>query len=492
MKKYIIKHILLILIITGCSKDDNSSNTINDSPKLELTLINSNSYSANFKFDFSYELENVRLIWSDLIEVSLRNKIGELEVNQNISYLSVNNLKESKTYYFKLVGTQNGQNLYSDEITVATSEIEILFNAQIASSITTSYIEEVVKLDDGYLIVSGYGEIFINKLDNNFNLLWSTEIDERDTNFFKSIIDLENGDFIVFCSGNIGYDRKSFAVKIDNSGNKLWTKYYNYANNSDYWFNEILRFKNNGSEIKLLTAVDTTSYNDRLDTFYHQYTINTNGDVIKQESLPYEFNTFLNIKYDSEGNFYNYGTIDLTPDNFVTSFDGVLEKYDVNNNLIWHKHYNDELFGDARLDEMLLFKNNIINIGVQVDQYGAGTNKNEYRLVQFRDNQGNLLWEFTETSDAFLYQGKDISNDFDNNLLVLFFDIFYPNSPLFNIATLMKFDLEGNLIWKYEDGESFNTDRFTPSKIFTNTKGEYLIFGVKDANKLWLKKIKIE
>ena len=493
MKKIIILLTFLILSFS-CSNDEK----INDNPEaeieLDLTLISINSFSSSFEYSYSSQLESVKLIWNDIDEVDLINKIGEVEITQNNSNKTINNLEQSQNYFFKLVGKINEQEYYSDLITLTTSEIETLFDGQIASSIVTNSIEEILKNDDGYLIVTSSGTISVHKLDNNFNLLWSTEISVRNTNNFKSIIDLENGEYILFGSGNTNtglgtYNTKSFAVKINNSGNKLWTKFFHYGDNTDwsFWWNDILKFKKKGNNIKLLTTVDTTYYNDRLDTFYHEYTLDYDGEITSQKTLPYAFNSFINIEYDNEGNIYNYGTsvfdINFNPGTIL--FNGILEKYNQDNQLIWSQHYNDELFGDDSLDRLLINQNYIVNIGKE------SNSQEEFRLIHFRNNQGNLLWKFTETRDNFLYQGKDVYSDFDNNILVLYLDIFYPSSPVYFIATLMKFDQTGNLLWRYQDGEDFNQERFTPNKVFYDN-GEYLIFGVKDANSLWLKKIKVE
>jgi len=41
------------------------------------------------------------------------------------------------------------------------------------------------------------------------------------------------------------------------------------------------------------------------------------------------------------------------------------------------------------------------------------------------------------------------------------------------------------------DGESENQDHFTPFNIFVKND-EYLVFGLKDNSKLWLKKFKLK
>ena len=69
---------------------------------------------------------------------------------------------------FSCSNENNISNNPETEIEPEPVSIETLFDGQIASSISTSYIEEILKKDDGYLIVTGYGDITVHKLDNNF------------------------------------------------------------------------------------------------------------------------------------------------------------------------------------------------------------------------------------------------------------------------------------------------------------------------------------
>lgn len=481
MKKIIIV-ITLLILSHSCSKDDK----VNDNPEddvlieLDLTLVSKNSYSSSFDYSYTSELENVKLLWFTNDAVDLNNYLGKVDLTINNSSKTIYNLESYKSYYFKLVGEINGEAYYSDLVSLRTSAVQSFYNGEIASSITTSYIEEIIKKDDGYLVVTGYGDITVHKLDNDFNLLWSTEIVERDTNFFKSIIDLENGEYILFGSGNTNttnatHNTKSFAVKIDESGNKLWTKYYHYADNTDwtFWWNDIVKFKNKGTDIKLLTSVDTTYNGDGFDKFFHEYTLDYNGDIISQKTLPYTYDQFLNIAYDNDGNIYNYGTtvLDLSSNNLIMN--GVLEKYNENNELIWSEHYNDEIYGDDSLDRIFVNENYIVSIGTENHPLG------EYRLVHFRNNEGNLLWEYKET-DGCIYQGYDIISSFDDNFVVTFLDLCVSRR-----ATLINFDTEGNVIWTYK-----HNGGYVPHKVFYDN-GEYQIFGIKDA-KLWLKRIRID
>ncbi|MFD1015041.1 hypothetical protein [Winogradskyella rapida] len=479
MKKFIIIFTLLILS-QSCSKDDQVNTTPDEEivVELNLSLRSINSYSSSLQYSYNSQLENVKLIYDYDSDVDTNNYLEKIDISTNNASTTINNLKPNRDYVFKLVAEIDGEAYYSDAVSTRTSEIPTLFNGEIASSITTSSIEEVLKTDDGYIIVTGYGELFVHKIDNDFNLVWSKEIVERDTNNFKSIIDLENGEYIIFGSGpgitNVGtYNTKSFAIKIDNSGNTLWTKYYHYADNTDisFWWNDIVRFKRNGSDLKLLTTVDTT-YSDATNKFYHEYTLDFNGDIISQQTLPDSNDQFLNIVYDDEGNIYNYGSPYFNSN--YNSTIGLIEKYNQNHELIWSEHYNTEINGDDTLNQVLVDQNYVVTIGKESDSY------DKYRLVQFRNNQGDLLWEFKEPGNCD-YEGYDIISESDDNFIVLFLD----RCSLSNKATLINFDTEGNIIWRY-----LHNGGYTPHKILHNN-GEYHIFGVKEF-KLWVKNIIID
>lgn len=145
---------ILLIIILGCSKEESESSDNNSNLTLNLSSVFSNSYSANLGYDYSSNAENVKLIWNITNEVDLNNKIGEKNITTNNSDITINNLEQNQTYFFRLTGNSNNETYYSEIVTINTSEIEITFNNQILSSIITNGggLKKIIKRNDGYLL----------------------------------------------------------------------------------------------------------------------------------------------------------------------------------------------------------------------------------------------------------------------------------------------------------------------------------------------------
>ncbi len=487
---------LLIAIIFGCTSDDKLENSNNGTPTLNLSLIKTNSYSGNFKYDFSIGLQNVKLIWNKTEIVDSNNKIGEINVANGNKEITINNLEQNSTYFFRLVGEFNNELLYSEIVTVTTLEIEILFNNQLFQKTGNSWtgdIEKVIKTIDGYIVVAVEGQSYssntilrVIKIDKQFNLLWNFVIDEDTdgSDELAGMFELTDGNFIGIGRNSI---YKSYGFKFNNLGNILWIK--NYSALSGNVFDQAIDFENFSDELRFPIYSDSTQYDNR-DGYNREILLNNDGEIISNDTIGNVFDKPISrVKYDIYGNKFSYGNYYLTPTQIITN-SGVIDKYDINNDFIWHIHYNDDVHGEDRIDELLVEENNLINIGTEVHQYGLGSNNDDYRLIHFRDNQGNKLWEFLETRENFLYQGKNIIKDSDGNYLSLFFDIYYPDSHVYNLATVVKTDNKGNIIWKFSDGQDFNTDQFQPYKIITDNN-TYLIFGTKEGV-IWLKQFKTE
>lgn len=494
MKKRLLY--LLLFVILGCSNDDKIEDNNNTAPTLTLNLIKANSYSSNFKYAFSIGFKNIKLIWAKTENVDLNNKIDESSLNTENGEIIINNLLQNSTYYFRLVGEFDDELFYSEIISVNTSKIEILFNKQLFLNTENSWtgdIEKVIKMIDGYIIVVVEGQSYSNntivrviKIDKQFNFQWSFVIDEdtEGSDELAGMFELEDGNFIGIGRNSI---YKSYGFKFSNSGTILWIKDYSIASGNVY--DSPIDFESYSTELKVPIFSDSTQYDNR-DGYHREISLNNDGEIISNDTIGNIFDIPLSrVKYDNYGNKFNYGNYYLTPNEAITN-SGVLEKYDINNNLIWHKHYNDDIYGADRLDELLFDENNIINIGTQVDQWGYGTNKDDYRLIHFRDGQGNKLWEFIEMRQNFLYHGNDIIKDSDGNYLYLFTDTYWVDKYIFNLATVLKSDIEGNILWTFHDGGDYNTDLFIPYKIISDNN-TYLIFGTNDGV-IWLKQFKLE
>lgn len=497
MKKIIL---LLLLILISCSKPDEDNEVLNDNPSLILEQTNSNSYSVNFNLSFS-KVENLKLIWNDTNEVNINNKIGEKVIDISNNTIVINNLESNKEYYFRLYSEKNNKDYYSDIISTSTKKVNITFDSAVANSnLGNLYVSTIKQVSDGFIVgakllipYSDDSSIEIIKLDNNLNLVWQFNINQSPySDELGEIHDLQNGDFIItakkFNYTNVGtYNHQMYGLKFSSTGNIKWIKFYNYQNiqDIDHWYNGPIQYQAKPGQLKILASVDTTYYKDG-DSFKREFEIDSEGNIIADKTFGSAYEPhFQNISYDDSGNKFNYGGIDIYPNDILVTYDGLLEKYDKNNNLIWSKSYG-KYGGDDYFDRIVFVENKIACIGKNGHENGFD---GESKWVIQNDSEANIVWDYMSTRPNFIYQGKDVNYDNQDNLIALFFDIYYPNSHVYNYASVIKFDNKGNVIWEFRDGEDYNNDNFMPSNIY-KINDEYIIIGEKNGS-IWGKKFRM-
>lgn len=496
-------YLLFIFILLGCSKDELSSIDETDNTKLSLTISNTNSYSVSFKYSYGTNLENVKLVWNNTDLVDLNNKIGESNIILNNSSSVINNLEQNQIYFFRLIGESNNKKYYSDIVSTTTSEIEITFDNKLfqnETDIITHAIVKVIKTMNGYIIATNAGQFYSDNttirvimVDNQFNLLWNFKIDESPySDELAGILELDDGSFIGIARKYESYsilnendpDHQVYGFKFTSNGELLWIKSLNASNSIS---NYTIPFENNSNTSKVIFSADTTNNNNPFDFFYREIEMNNDGQIIVEKIINnVSPGKFWNIKYDENGNKFNYGNIDIQPDDILSTWDAMLEKYDINNKLIWANSYG--YYGpDDSADNILIDNESIIIIGKKGHQNRFD---GESRWLIQTDSNGTVKWDIQKTREYFIYQGKDIIKDSDGNYLSLFFDIYYPNAPVYDLATVIKTNSEGNVLWEFSDGLDFNTDKFQPYKIIQDDNS-YLIFGNKEG-KIWLKQFKMK
>jgi hypothetical protein len=502
IKKTKVKKIILLslLILISCSKADEDNEVLNDNPSLILEQTNSNSYSATFSLSFS-NVENLKLIWNDTKEISMANKIEEKVIDISNNTIVINNLESNKEYYFRLYSQKNNKDYYSDIISISTKKVNITFdNALVSNKLGYLYVSKIKQISDGFIVGANllipYGDdssIEIIKLDNNLNLVWQFNINQSpDSDELGEIHDLQNGDFILtakkFNYTNVGtYNHQLYGLKFSSTGSIKWIKFYNYQNiqDIDHWYNSPFNYQAKSGQLKILASVDTTYYKGG-DGFNREFEIDPEGNIIADKTFGSAYDPpFMNISYDNFGNKFNYGGMDMYPNDALSSYDGLLQKYDKNNNLIWSKSYG-KYGADDYFDRIVLNENNIACIGKNGHENGFD---GESKWVIQNDSEGNIVWDYMSTRKNFIYQGKDVVYDNQNNLIAMFLDIYYTDHHVYDYASVIKFDNKGNVIWEFRDGEDYNKDNFIPSNIY-KINDEYVIIGEKDGS-IWGKKFRM-
>jgi len=378
--------------------------------------------------------------------------------------------------------------------------IEVTFDGQIINSISPFNVLKVIKSNNEFVIFTKEiltGSSFnvairVSKVDSDFNLIWTFVVDRTtEGEQLAGVFELNNDEFIAIF-GKAGYssqglhDNEVFGLKFNILGSILWEKNYS-MNNLDYntHLDNIIYFNNSSNELKVMFKSDSTYYNAD-DFYYREVKINSDGDILENNKINNSTHgLFFDIIYDEFGNKYNIGgkrVVDFFQGNSAfTSVDASLTKFDLNNNIVY-----DKLYGIPRIDDYfhgaIIDNNNKINL---IGKYGINySDQTEARWIVQMDNNGNIVWEIKEYEERYQYYGKDIIQDGDNYLSL------FDDRNGYNVTTLIKSNNQGEILWKFKDGEKNNTENFLSHRVL-KYNDEFLIFGIRDNNKLWVKKIKV-
>lgn len=504
MKK-IIAFCIIISLIFNCTRDENINGL---KPEFSIEIKNSNSYSASFIINAESSIENIKLIWNINETTDLDNRIDEIKVGNNSSKITVNNLKQGKTYYFRMLGEFNNDIIYSETVQVTTSSILIVDDKQVGINLNTS-INEIIKLDNGYIFINGGAKLEISKIDSNLNQIWSFEIRGSGEDIFYSGIHKlnDNNEFLLMYNGysgsnedywgnTYGGDYINYQVKFNSEG-EILNKFKVRVNVSDnIWvsYNSFSRsFSKHSKKRKLIIVSDSTYYTDN-DSFQKEFIFDTNGNIISTKIINNSVNGVQLFKENDEIISYGNTYENINLGNYNRNI--FIGKRDNN----YNKIIPDLTFGENNTDDFL---SAIINHDENIVIIGSkGFKDKDFPdsrwMFSINEQNGEIQWEIKESEDKFSYRGKDLILDNDGNYLSLFYDLYnvqsdngYTTEHDYNIATLIKSDNEGNIIWKFVDGEENNNDDFEPVRVFQEGN-EYLIFGIKQYNKIWVKRILVE
>src|SRR5690606_10571294 len=406
----------------------------------------------------------------------------------------------------------------NDDNTPEVSFKETFDNQIFEPNIDTQQVIEIidaVEAVDGYILFTreafqngSKSNLKVYKFDFQFNLKWSILLNDSTESiptfggFFES-----NGEYVAVFSQSVSrgqyFNGEVKAVKFNESGAVIWNrKYYNFRNNNreEVYFSHdmIIPFVNHNGEKRFIIQSDSINNSFLSDKYFNELLIDNEFNVLEEKVIPYPqvgVYPFTQFLYDNLGNKYNYGA-----NLFVIYFYGLpiytrnalLMKYNKDNEVIYEKEYGTDPI-DERFDKILIDNDKIVAIG----RYGKESKNFFLRrsIFQLDNNSGSVIWhsltdshllndELFEIQTTIEYYGKDLIFDNDRNYLALFHESG-------GVTTLIKINKEGSFLWKYTNDKDTNGNFFQPSKVFTKDE-EYIIFGVSNYNKLWVKKIKIE
>jgi len=224
---------------------------------------------------------------------------------------------------------------------------------------------DAIKTEDGYVIVSGWPDIWLTKIDGHGNIIWQKCISSGNWEDPWSIIEVNDGFVIGGYTERVNNRSENdvLLIKTDKVGNILWKRTYGEKNIDDFGAKVIeatdgfllvgTRMKVPGEGMPLVIKTDENG-NEIWNKTYTENEGEWGGDAIKIED--------------------GY---------LVTTYGGwniYLIKIDENGNEIWHKTYTRGAFeGSARIIE--------IEDGYLIGGWGE---PGSYLLKV--DNEGNKIW----------------------------------------------------------------------------------------------------
>ena len=271
------------------------------------------------------------------------------------------------------------------------------------------------------------------------------------TKFASCNVTIVSSDIII--GGNTGFDATNVILKYNNNGNLVWKKDVttnSYSNAFKCDINAVGTFKD-GS---IIVGAGASSYDNVIIKY------DKNGNTIWKKSIPTYY-------YNSKNQYYKINTINITNDDNIivganSQYDGaekIIIKYDSNGNLIWKKTLPTYKSGEYYYVEQLLISNDN-NIIIGVDSYSDS----QGRAILKYDSNGNLIWKksvptYYDNGETRYYRISTTNINNNNEIIVG-----ANGSTDSSSKSLLKYDSNGNLIWKkdipsYKSGEYYYIEK---------------------------------
>lgn len=323
-------------------------------------------------------------------------------------------------------------------------------------------------LEDGYIVVGNFecydsgdtrnedSDGYIVKFDLDGNIMWENSFKGNQKDYFTSVTVAQDGYVAVgytesldLGAGSTDYDTKPIIVKYDLNGHKLWHYVYNQNYYGDF-SNSIVLSDNSYIAVGTIFPYEDFGHYDRGNSIVMKF--DSDGNVIWEKYLREP----IDGKY-IDNRFYNI--IRLNDDSFIVvgcifnqgSYDGLIVKYDKAGNVIWEK-----IYGGKQLDcfdSVALSDNNsfvVVGYSNSFDLIGLESNLNDRLnglLVKF-DMDGNLLW------NKFYNESFDVESSAYRSIVVgesgYYIRGYYFDENYKSIDFFYKCDFDGNPIAKLE------------------------------------------
>jgi hypothetical protein len=327
-----------------------------------------------------------------------------------------------------------------------------------------------LETNDGYIIVGNYAEGekgWVIKTDLEGNIILDQKYGTTDTNYFRKVIDLDDGYLIGGSSySQTDTSRDFWVVKIFEDGSIDWSKKYGYQNSLDL-FSDFTKSAD-GGYVLIGSTLEGNDYGSPL-------IIKINSEGAEESRFIYDRNTddntedthLFDIDTTSDGGYVCTGYIQKP---FLGDYDFFLLKLDEKLNEEWNKLYDSGTGFDWAYDVCETGSGYIL-VG---DYYYEKSGKpHEGAWVVASDLSGNLLWQekfqgINNHASAFFIEKLN-----DGNYIVTG-EVGQPNDNFHTDLWVLKLDRWGSQIWSFETGEEYSDDG---SCVIETRDGGYFVVG---------------
>lgn len=256
------------------------------------------------------------------------------------------------------------------------------------SDVGDDYGEGIVQLEDSSYAITGssssfFGtgaQAFLLKIDSTGNYLWSNHYGGGEADVGRRVLYKQNVGFFIAgytnSFGNGAYD--FYLIKTDEAGNQEWEKSY-----GDFGWERVYDAVLTADTGVLMVGETNSTLNNNRDMYIVRTDIN--GDTLWTKQLGTEYEDMLtSIHTLNDSTYYLAGSM-YSADSLVTK--GCIMKMDDDGTILWTKTYGYK--GNTYINDIHLINSEIVGVGY-TDKY------HPTRLYEFYfrlDLDGNIIRE---------------------------------------------------------------------------------------------------
>jgi uncharacterized delta-60 repeat protein len=427
---------------------------------------------------YSWGLTYVSLRWTYPSPSSNVEKFVIQRSPNGITYVDVAEAPASATnytirtyltskYYFRVYAKNATGSGSPSSVTSAPIGVNSLFEKRIGGN-GDDYAHSITQSSDGGYVVAGYTtsfgagsyDFYVVKLDSSGNIIWTKTIGGSGDDQALSIIRSSDGNYVVAgWTNSFGSNYDFYVVKLDSSGNIIWTKTIGGSGDDQAW--SIIQSSDGGYVVAGRTnsfgAGGWDFYVVKLDSSGNVQWTKTIGGTGSQDEA-------WSIIQSSDGGYVVAGW----SDSFGAGLrDFYVVKLDANGNVVWSKTIWG-IYGDGAHSIIQSSDGGYIVAG-STETFGAGGW--DIYLVKL-DSSGNVQWTKTIGGPAFLDDALSIIQSSDGGYVVAGgIQSFGAGGPDMYVV---KLDSVGNVQWTKTIGGSGWDGAFS---IIQSSDGGYVVAG---------------